>query len=52
VYSTLFPNAETGEVEYGGCGPQLARPGWLVQTIRGTPGYSALVGRVLCAKVS
>ena len=28
------------------------RIGWLVQTARATSGYSALVGRVICAKVS
>jgi hypothetical protein len=32
--------------------PSVDGTGWLVQTIRGTPGHSALVGRVLCAKVS
>jgi hypothetical protein len=32
--------------------PSVDGTGWLVQTIRGTAGYSALVGRVLCARVS
>jgi hypothetical protein len=32
--------------------PSIDGSGWLVQTARGTSGYSALVGRVLCANVS
>jgi hypothetical protein len=31
--------------------PSSDGSGWLVQTARGTSGYSALVGRVLCANV-
>jgi hypothetical protein len=29
--------------------PNFDGSGWLVQTARGTPGYSALAGRLLCA---
>jgi hypothetical protein len=32
--------------------PSIDGTGWLVQTARGTSGYSALVGRVICANVS
>jgi hypothetical protein len=32
--------------------PSSDGSGWLVQTARATSGYSALVGRVICAKVS
>jgi hypothetical protein len=31
--------------------PSLDGSSWLVQTARGTPGYSALAGRLLCANV-
>lgn len=31
--------------------PSIDGSGWLVQTARGTAGYSALVGRVICASV-
>jgi hypothetical protein len=31
--------------------PSIDGSGWLVQTARATSGYSALVGRVLCANV-
>jgi hypothetical protein len=31
--------------------PNFDGSGWLVQTIRGTPGYSALAGTLLCANV-
>ncbi len=32
--------------------PSSDGSGWLVQTARATSGYSALVGRVICANVS
>jgi hypothetical protein len=32
--------------------PSIDGSGWLIQTARGTSGYSALVGRVICANVS
>jgi hypothetical protein len=31
--------------------PSSDGSGWLVQTARGTSGYSALIGRVICANV-
>jgi hypothetical protein len=31
--------------------PSVDGTSWLVQTARATPGYSALVGRVICATV-
>jgi hypothetical protein len=31
--------------------PNFDGTGWLVQTARATPGYSALVGRIICANV-
>jgi len=62
VYNSVAMTCPAGKKAIGGGGgtgggivvnmPSRDGSGWLVQTARATSGYSALVGRVICAKVS